>query len=354
MLLDRYSFLKDNNNIESDNNTFDLCHKNIDQYMSSSKYTVNKYKKNLFDNDFYFDELRNVDTLFKQMISSDIEINGLDEFKSIMQKIKISSYYDENNYNNGFLIDHLFTSVKHIKNDYILIDKKWYELQEGFISELNELCSEYLEDSHSIEKKIVWGYKYVLDKTGKKTKKYIDENEYNLMYLNATDTLVLDKIFSDKIEICDIMKLEKNRLCFVHVKIGFGNTMRDLCAQALVSAKKVLNEFSSLKFIDDLHKEVFSSSAKSPYRIKVKEQFEKEGFADVSKLKNRISKYKKDQIVFVIAILDKNTNEKNIKENISDYGSNIAKFSLISLYRDMKALGIELKVLQIKQGQLIK
>lgn len=52
------------------------------------------------------------------------------------------------------------------------------------------------------------------------------------------------------------------------------------------------------------------------------------------------------KLVFVLAVLDTG-DDRNLKTNLSDFGSNIAKFSLQELVKGMKGIDVSLRFSQI-------
>lgn len=81
--------------------------------------------------------------------------------------------------------------------------------------------------------------------------KGISEGDYNFSHNTIENILVLDKIFVDNIEICDLLLIEENESFFIHVKDGLDRDARVLSEQIMSSMTAVNNaqHFGDLEFL---------------------------------------------------------------------------------------------------------
>ena len=141
-------------------------------------------------------------------------------------------------------------------------------------------------------------------------------------------------------EPCDILQWDKETLYLIHVKASFGNMMRDLCSQVLISASRISQAVSRKDFIEKIYNAMQSKiGAEDPY------------FEEVGRQSERLTKEEfialfEKKLVFVLAILDTGEKERRLS-NITEFNSNIAKFSLQELTRNMRGLDVELRIAQI-------
>ncbi|WP_255286847.1 DUF6119 family protein [Bacillus wiedmannii] len=124
---------------------------------------------------------------------------------------------------------------------YWLMNGKWVYLDETFIDILNEqfyrkVTSKY-KQSRPLDELKFW-------------EKGISEGDYNFSHNTIENILVLDKIFVDNIEICDLLLIEENESFFIHVKDGLDRDARVLSEQIMSSMTAVNNaqHFGDLEF----------------------------------------------------------------------------------------------------------
>jgi len=220
-----------------DSYSFDFCHKDFEKYLTASEYIVKKgsSRKNFF-NDYKFDELLEIDDIFKELKKSNDNPSNKDEFRELIKYFKIYSFdEDGNELTRDSLQAHLLEDVTYNSMKYFHIDKIWYQIKDEFLDELNSSCKSFIINNmdKGLEKK--WDLAHE------------DENNYNQKYIGEKNTIVLDKITSENIEPCDILRWDKKNLYLYHVKAGFGNTMRDLCSQIVISANRINHDLNSSK-----------------------------------------------------------------------------------------------------------
>jgi uncharacterized protein (TIGR04141 family) len=231
----------------------------------------------------------------------------------------------------GDFIEHLMGDVPYDIKRYFFIDRAWYLIKDAFIEALNEHCDSYIQ-SH---------YTTGLEKTWPDT--LATENDYNSQYIGSLNTIVLDKITPEILS--DILRWDNDVLYLYHVKAGFGNTLRDLCAQILIAAARIQQDTKAEKaFIRKIYRS-----------LKLKAKIGGEGYFDkVGKQTEQVSEddfvdlFNK-KVIYVLAVLDTAADQRDIK-NMKSFQSNIAKFSLQELSKQMRMLDIDFSVTQIKRA----
>lgn len=255
----------------------------------------------------------------------------LDEFQRA-----IDSAYFETFDSNGTILTretlyhHFCTEISLDGKSYFLIEKDWFEIRQTFIDKINEQCSDAIR-THTYN--------------GPKMKKWKgnDENEYNASYLNETGTFVFDKFTPQNIEACDLMKVDNDKIYYYHVKKGFNNSMRDLCNQVMIAARRV-NEDTKMGYIfhQHLYETVENNNGISDYFINAKSALAKTAKNDFMEL------VKGKEIIFVLAVLDTADN-RTLLHDLKNFNSNIAKFCLNELVKNMRGLGVKLQILQLEK-----
>ncbi len=315
----------------SEDNTldFDFTHSDFIKFFEAdSYYLFNQYHvAKTFDSSLTLPIL--VD-FFKS--NNVINLKDFDEFQEDIANLRIKSL-DSNGdlLTNDSFLNHLHCELTHKESNYFFIDGKWYKILDNFISELNYEFKQLiypLFENHIISNKI-----------GNNE----SENHFSQNFFNDSN-LVLDKVLADNIELCDILLDYRTEPKLVHIKKGFNNTTRDLTAQIEIAAKRLNRVITSgdFSFIDSVYDKIISKANTND------QYFQKVGTQNISKqLFREIFKRDKPKFTFCLAIVDTNKNEKSLNSDIEKYKSNIAKFSIINLYRNLKNLNIDLKIVQI-------
>jgi len=321
---------------------FDICHKKFEEYLTASRYIVRRsLSKVNFFGEFEFEKLENIDELFEEIKKLENKPENKDEFIKLIKLLKIYSYDDEDQMyplTKGWLLYHIFGDVSFENQKYFLIDHSWYKIEDDFIKILNDSCKSFIENNYNNNLDKSWNYH-----SGE------NENSYNVKYLSKsplTDKIiVLDKITPENIELCDILKWDNKNLYFYHVKAGFGNTMRDLCSQVFIAANKIINDVNfSKEYIGKIYDEL-ANKMTSP-----NEYFNKIGKQTLNITKDEFIKLfidRQDNFIFVLSVLDSATNERNLKTDMHNLGSSIAKFSLQELIKSMRGINVKFEFVQI-------
>ena len=323
---------------EQDSYDFDICHKDFENYLTASKYVVrkNNSKNNFLDN-FEFSSLENIDELFDEIKKLDEKPSNQEELSELIKSLKIFAYSEEDENNQltkGWIIHHIFGDVSLNDERYFLIDNGWYKIKDQFIADLNNSCKSFIENNYDENLNEAWNYP--IEKENDFNAKFISNNSKN------DRVLVLDKITPENIEPCDILKWDDKNIYFYHVKAGFGNTMRDLCSQVFISANKIKNDLNSSKeYVGKIYDQLVNKKSSSD------DYFKKAGKQTDNITKDEfLDLFKGRELVFILSVLDTG-NDRNLKTNLSDFGSNIAKFSLQELVKDMKDLDVNLRFSQL-------
>jgi len=312
---------------------FDLCHRDFEKYLTASKYVVRKGTSlNNFFGEFEFEELNDIDTLFTKIAESEKKPENKEEFIKLMKSIKIYSYDEEDNdLTKGDLSAHLLGDVTHNNKKYFFIDKSWYRIKDAFINDLNEYCKSFINKNsyNGLDKN--WNYS---DE---------NENQYNQKYIGEKNTIVLDKITPENIEPCDILKWDDNNLYLYHVKAGFGNTMRDLCSQIIIAANRINHDLNSSK---EYIKKIYINLRK---KIGGESYFDEAGKQTEIYSEDAFIRLFEKNLVFVLAVLDISNDRIRDIKNIEEFKSNIAKFSLQELTKEMKGIDVDFRITQIRK-----
>lgn len=326
-----YHLLWQNYNKEENYYLFDLCHKEFEKYLTASKYIIKKGpSEKVYLKDFEFEKMDNVDILFDKLRKISAHPKNEEEFTKLLGKLRICSYNEDGILSTqGSFISHIFGDFEYDNKRYFYLEQSWYLIKDEFIQNLNRNCKNYINNNLNMDLNKKWNHPIH------------SENEYNQQYFGEENTLVLDKITPENIEICDVLKWDEQNLYLFHVKAGFGNTMRDLCSQVSISANRIHQAIrSSKKYLIKAYEEIKNKKGNDNYFksvAKQTQQINKQSFLDLFDKK----------LVFVLGILDTSNKNRDIRD-IEKFGSNIAKFSLQELIKEMKGIDIDLKIAQIK------
>jgi len=312
--------------------SIEISNKEFDKYFQASTSKLSFYFKRKLQEILFDNSVREI----QQIILKIVEFCGnsltFDEFKKIIDSAALETF-DENELllTKDKLLNHFCSEIIYNNETYFLIEKDWYQVKKSFIDSINEQTKFFISENIY---------------TGPKLEKWENssENDYNSSYIGKTNTYVFDTFTYLNIEACDILKIEKDNVYFYHVKKGFDNSMRDLCNQVYVAARKIIEDVKGeYKYLDGLYSLVINNKGESPYYKKAKKQF---GTVDKKKF---IDNVRDKKIIFVLAVLDTSTNQRSLSNEIDRFGSNIAKFTLIELSKNMRNLGVNFQILQLEK-----
>ncbi|MBK7884008.1 MAG: TIGR04141 family sporadically distributed protein [Chitinophagaceae bacterium] len=247
---------------------------------------------------------------------------------SVLDRIIVSYDNDGQKLTSDSIFEHVHGEFTYENKTYFLMDKEWYTIRPSFIKDLNEECSEVL--------KYAWDNSTLTELFNIKER----ESTYNQKYLNKANYYVFDTITPYNIEPCDIMKYDDTSIQLIHVKKGFDNSIRDLTSQIAISAKLIQQDLrSGFEYIERVQK----LTQKSKRGELSKQKFPQHGLPFIFKGKPP------QQITFCLAFVDKSTRNRNLKDHINLFNSNIAKFSLLELRNTLLLMGFSFKIIQIKK-----
>jgi len=306
---------------------YDLCHSDFEKYLTADHYSVTKgtkkYGEDTILNLVYYEQL------CEMIRSTDGDVASIRDFVNKYHDLIIESY-DSNSVllTRGRAIAHIIADLEYDKERYFFIENTWYQINNKYIDQLNLECNSFIDASYHSNTMLPW------------VAGLAAENDYNALYFGMKNTLVLDKITQENIEICDILKWDSENLYLYHVKIGMGNTMRDLCSQIFISAQRIKRDIESDRsFLEAYYASIEAKIGGSSYFDKAGKQTQQISKDDF------ISLFRK-KIKYVLVVQDDVAKARSIK-NIEKYNSNIAKLSISELYKKMKGIDVSLEIVQI-------
>ncbi len=265
----------------------------------------------------------------------------------VISKVKIKSYLDnERNYlSHSDLYDHISLECVYKDKKGFLLESKWYEFDVDLIQALHDeialKCSELVDDD-LLNK----GWK--TGRTNKKVSKEKEsEGEYNLSYIDEPDYIVLDTLLHKRIELCDLLVLKDDLVYFVHVKRGFGSSIRELSSQILNSA--YLASLWGGTSVQEVKEEMrmFYQKIENLYKDEGVELESRLTFDDFT-----AAFTDKRKFVFCLAYSDRykdKATDKGFLGNLNKYQSAIAKMSLLDAFNGVNEHGFKFKIARIEE-----
>lgn len=306
---------------------FDICHPDFEKYLTADYYIIRNaesiYGSNEITNLTNFDQICNI------VVNQDGHVESFREFVNKYSALSIESY-DANSVllTKGRVALHLIADLQYKNERYFFIENIWYQIDKEYIKQLNEECSAFINSSYHSNVMLQWD------------SSFSTENDYNGSYFGSSNTLVLDKITQENIELCDLMKWDNENLYLYHVKIGVGNTIRDLCSQIFISAQRIKRD----KNTDLSYVKVFYDRIKE--KIGGELYFNQVGNQTNNITIDEFIEIFKKKITYVLVIHDPSQKQRTIKE-IDKYQSNIAKLSISELFKKMKGINIPLEIIEV-------
>jgi len=318
LLEDLYNHIIKNTDI-----SYDLCHKNYQDYLEADKYQL-YFGNNLLDEDSNPKDFNEIIDFIKK--NNTLPIVDIDSFSSDIQKIQIKSInqtFPDKNCTDCF-IGHLNGEISYNSKNYFIIDKEYYEIEDSFIKTLQDDYYGFISKNGLIESFLnEW-------KDGE------TEDEFNFSHDKNDNFYVGHKIFFKKIELFDILHVDdKNKeLYLIHVKNKLNGSIRDLCSQLRNSAKiieETTKSIDSNSLIEYYNTAITHKSCQEKTKEKL-EALSKEGFVDI---------FKKYKINHIIAF-------KNDIEP-SKISSNISKLEIINTRDYIKQYNADFKLIHINK-----
>lgn len=310
---------------------FEICHAKGEEYMAADEYQIDVGG----EHPLKFDYRPSWSEIIHELSVAGALLDGdLVDFKHSVLLRKLSAYDSTGTrVCQDTIFEHLNGEISYNGRSYFHIDKGWYQIEPTFISDLDAQCSEMLKDAWNTT---LLPHKFDLKK---------DEDVYNQSYLNKPHTIVLDTVTPENIECCDILIYSPSEITLVHVKKGFKNTLRDLAAQISIAAKRIQETTrSTFSYLELVEKTAKKPGKKAGIRQMIAAQtFPPKGIVDLFKESPR------PKLTFCLAFVDIGSKKRLLKTDITQFESNIAKYSLIELSEQLKPMGYGFKVVQIEK-----
>lgn len=273
--------------------------------------------------------------LFKTYLDTDLEN---EDMLDAIENTKLVGEYEGAEEDSKSLFEYIDAKILLDERNYWLTDGKWYLLENVYIDRLNEL----------FRKNILGEYEKGFTLNGINPWGDGSEGEYNFSHRENNDTFVLDKIFVDNIEMCDLLIEEDEELYFVHVKSGLNGDVRTLCdqlrhAMETLSAALTYDDSPLKDYYQSIYQKTLNSENNSTMYRSAKIFINK--FSDTNSFVNYV-KGMKENITFVFAYRPLDSHDFNNPETISSTG---AKLSIIDLTSKVSDYGFGFKFLEIKK-----
>ncbi|MGQ8867701.1 DUF6119 family protein [Myroides sp. TSA_177.3] len=314
-----------NNNL---NDIIELVHPTqLERFYECDKFII-RYKNSRGKSDLeVFDRGDLYYNATKYIYETQEDINNRQQIVQDIYKLNISGQVNNNQKTYANFISHITAEIDYHGYKYFKIDGRWYLLEDEFLSRMNEDAKSYY-NKYMLEKDIlnVWN-------------KGDNEDTYNKSHEDLDGYYILDKVINENIELCDILTIQDDIAYFIHVKNGFNTKMRDLYIQVVLAAKRLSNDLKNNNGISYLEKTLIEYNKRQPLnKIDIK------GF--IEKIKT-----KKLNITFVMAFRNNHYLNKNIIDRIDLCKSNIAKYSLVQVVKEMQEYDFSIKLIDISDIQ---
>ena len=309
---------------------FDFCHKKYEEYYNAHEYIATRDRKKIINTS---------DRLTFSSVLSAVRDNGflltdsLNEFIYSFMDVKIETF-DElgERATSGSLFEHLNGEIKYEGTTYFYLGTEWYRVKLEFIEQLNRDCKDSLRQ--------------MLDKSLLKLPfREKIEDDYVSKFLGRPGAYVLHKVLYENIELCDLLLHDRNTIYLVHIKQGFNHSVRELASQVSMAARHLMHDRkTNCKLISKLETKLLRLKGnKNIYLDAVGNQkMPPKGLAGL--FNNIIND---NQIIFCLAFVDKGTTKRDILNDLEDFDSSIAKYSVLELKKALMSYGFGFKIIQL-------
>lgn len=264
--------------------------------------------------------------IYDAVLERAVELFGVNDrfkFMNFVRSARIATYQDGKlSIGSGFLF-HISTEFPVNGTPTFLVDTKWYQLQDSFVTDL-KTSSEHILKTYRAQSNILhepWD-KNLVPKEG----------EYNFKYNSKSNYIVIDTIIEDGLELCDIMHYDDNNLYLIHVKYGFQSKIRELTNQITISARRLRETLGTKDKL--ILEKIYNQLVQKNYNI---------DNLSLDEFKNLFNK----RISYILAFTSHLKNDLVVADNIEKFNSNIARYSLIQCSGEMRAYYYDLLNYQI-------
>jgi len=311
--------------VKLQNDVIEVVHPSkLERFYECDSFTI-KYKFSKGKNDITIYDRGSLYFYATKYIYENLE-NIQDRFNitNDIFKLNIVGNINDKQVTYGNLFSHITAEVSyHNGKKYFKIDGHWYILEDEFLNIMNEDAKEYYT-------------KYVLPKDILiNWNDNDDEDAYNKSYSEFDNYYILDKVICENIELCDLLIIKDNIAYFVHVKNGFNTKMRDLYIQLILSAKRLSNDLKNNKGVNYLEKTLKLYNERN-----IDKKIDYGNF-----IKNVTDK--NISINFVMAFKNNHYKDRDILDRIDACNSNIAKYSLVQVIKEMQQFNFGIYLIDI-------
>ncbi|MFT3749118.1 MAG: TIGR04141 family sporadically distributed protein [Agriterribacter sp.] len=308
---------------------FEICHQQFERYLKAESYAIELNQNEILE---YDDRPTWSDIISK--IKEKRSLLDEDEYQ-LNRSVLLQKLYSRDSEGSVItrdsVLNHLNGELIHLGKSYFRIDKGWYQIEESFLEDLNNQCVAMFAEC--------WEESLITNRFDIQK----DEKVFNQSYLGKPGWIVLDTVTPENIECCDLLYHDSNQIYLVHVKKGFNNTMRDLAAQISIAAKRIqetmVSDFEYIKQLEAYAKQPFDQDTLR--KAISKQPFPAQGLLGL------FSQVARPKLTFCLAFVDTSNSGRSLKSDIKSFHSNIAKYSLVELYQQLRFWNIDFKVIQI-------
>lgn len=309
----------------------DLLNKDYESYFDADSYELelNTDEVAVFEDPPTLRDVVNELRRYGSLLDGDVT-----DFKHSVLLKNLSAIGEDDEPLSDTVLKQLHGEMAYNGKHYFYVDEDWYEVHSSFIADLNRECESIIAEC--------WDDRLISEVFDVR-----EEGDYNRKFLNQPGWVVLDTVTPEHIELCDLLHYEPGHLALVHVKQGFNNSLRDLCAQITIAANR-LHEDSreNYRFVESVesHARGRSASESPASRSLATQAFPTGGLPPLFQGVNP------KNISFCLAVVDTNPTERPLNGRLSAFHSNIAKYFLIQLHRAAISLRYDFKIIQLRRS----
>jgi uncharacterized protein (TIGR04141 family) len=289
---------------------FDFCNpNNIEKFYEADEYRL---KEKTEKGHVTFKKITDRREIYNEVMTRAVDKFGADRFNFMvyLQGVWINCYQNKKPTIKSTFLYHISAEFNINNNPIFLVDTKWYHLRNSFVLDLKTSAQHVLR-TYPAPIKTLKAWNKEIIKT---------EKEYNLLYSNNSEFIVIDTIIADGLELCDLLHYDGNQLFLIHIKYGFNAKMRELTNQITISARRL--------------KEIVGTNEKKIFENIYGQLIEKNRNINGLTLEDFKNLFR-NKISYILAFSSHLSSDLRVEDNIDKFDSNIARFSLIQCSSEM-------------------
>jgi uncharacterized protein (TIGR04141 family) len=299
-LYDRYLFNK-NPNLKP-HYEYDICNKDFENYLLANEAKTTWGGKSI---KFSHPPIT-IDELFRKLT-----FNNINQMIDWLEKKELITFNQDGiQMTKDTIKRHLFAEQSLGTQQHFLLNGTWFSLDNNFLEFLNNKIKDFCPTVPLSD------FNFINNWNGAP-----QEEDFIKTHDTKSQCICIHPNLTENIEFCDMMHWDDKKIYLYFIKDTFGNQIRSLSSQLLISSYRLSRELATnMEYIKTVYADILAK------RLTTLNENE------------FINLFKTKEIISVFAFHDTSSTQRILKDEPEKFHSNIAKYSLVNLIGEMRKL----------------